>query len=32
VRFGPLRLGTLEEGRYRRLTAAEVERLRGGER
>lgn len=32
VRFGPLRLGTLEEGRYRRLTAAEVERLRGGAR
>jgi 23S rRNA pseudouridine2605 synthase len=30
VRFGPLRLGTLEEGRYRRLTAAEVEHLRGG--
>jgi 23S rRNA pseudouridine2605 synthase len=30
VRFGPLRLGTLAEGRYRRLTAAEVERLRGG--
>jgi 23S rRNA pseudouridine2605 synthase len=32
VRFGPLRLGTLEEGRYRRLTAAEVERLRSGAR
>jgi 23S rRNA pseudouridine2605 synthase len=30
VRFGPLRLGTLAEGRYRRLTAAEVEHLRGG--
>jgi 23S rRNA pseudouridine2605 synthase len=29
VRFGPLRLGTLAEGRYRRLTAAEVEHLRG---
>ena len=28
VRFGPLRLGTLQEGRYRRLTAAEVEHLR----
>jgi 23S rRNA pseudouridine2605 synthase len=27
VRFGPLRLGTLQEGRYRRLTAAEVEQL-----
>jgi 23S rRNA pseudouridine2605 synthase len=32
VRFGPLRLGTLEEGRYRRLTPAEVERLRSGAR
>ena len=31
VRFGPLRLGTLAEGRYRRLTAAEVEHLRGGD-
>ena len=28
VRFGPLWLGKLEEGRYRRLTAAEVEKLR----
>jgi 23S rRNA pseudouridine2605 synthase len=28
VAFGPLRLGSLEEGDYRRLTAAEVERLR----
>jgi 23S rRNA pseudouridine2605 synthase len=28
VRFGPLWLGRLEEGRHRRLTAAEVERLR----
>jgi 23S rRNA pseudouridine2605 synthase len=28
VRFGPLWLGKLEEGRHRRLTAAEVERLR----
>jgi 23S rRNA pseudouridine2605 synthase len=28
VRFGPLWLGRLEEGRYRRLTAAEVEKLR----
>ena len=30
VRFGPLWLGRLEEGRYRRLTAAEVEKLRSG--
>jgi 23S rRNA pseudouridine2605 synthase len=29
VAFGPLRLGDLEPGRARRLTAAEVERLRG---
>ena len=28
VRFGPLWLGGLEEGRHRRLTAAEIERLR----
>jgi 23S rRNA pseudouridine2605 synthase len=28
VRFGPLWLGRLEEGRHRRLTAVEVERLR----
>jgi 23S rRNA pseudouridine2605 synthase len=28
VAFGPLRLGDLAEGRHRRLTAAEVERLR----
>jgi 23S rRNA pseudouridine2605 synthase len=28
VAFGPLRLGDLAEGRYRRLTAAEIERLR----
>jgi 23S rRNA pseudouridine2605 synthase len=28
VAFGPLRLGALEEGDYRRLAAAEVERLR----
>jgi 23S rRNA pseudouridine2605 synthase len=28
VAFGPLRLGDLREGRHRRLTAAEVERLR----
>jgi 23S rRNA pseudouridine2605 synthase len=26
--FGPLRLGDLREGAHRRLTAAEVERLR----
>ena len=29
VAFGPLRLGDLRQGRHRRLTAAEVERLRG---
>ena len=29
VAFGPLRLGTLPPGGHRRLTAAEVERLRG---
>lgn len=28
VRFGPLWLGGLEEGRHRRLTAAEIEKLR----
>ena len=28
VRFGPLWLGRLEEGHYRRLSAAEVEKLR----
>jgi 23S rRNA pseudouridine2605 synthase len=28
VAFGPLRLGDLGAGRHRRLTAAEVERLR----
>ena len=28
VAFGPLRLGELTAGRHRRLTAAEVERLR----
>ena len=28
VRFGPLWLGKLEEGRYRRLTAAEIDKLR----
>ena len=28
VRFGPLWLGKLEEGQHRRLTAAEIERLR----
>jgi 23S rRNA pseudouridine2605 synthase len=28
VRFGPLWLGGLEEGRHRRLTAPEVEKLR----
>jgi 23S rRNA pseudouridine2605 synthase len=28
VAFGPLRLGTLPPGGHRRLTAAEVERLR----
>ena len=30
VRFGPLWLGRLEEGKHRRLTAAEIERLRKG--
>jgi 23S rRNA pseudouridine2605 synthase len=29
VAFGPLRLGELAAGRHRRLTAAEIERLRG---
>ena len=29
IAFGPLRLGDLGDGRHRRLTAAEVERLRG---
>jgi 23S rRNA pseudouridine2605 synthase len=29
VRFGPLELGTLKPGAHRRLTAAEIERLRG---
>ena len=28
VAFGPLRLGALEEGGYRELTPAEIERLR----
>jgi 23S rRNA pseudouridine2605 synthase len=28
VRFGPLWLGKLEEGQHRRLTAAEIEKLR----
>jgi 16S rRNA U516 pseudouridylate synthase RsuA-like enzyme len=28
VRFGPLWLGKLPEGQHRRLTAAEVEKLR----
>ena len=32
VAFGPLRLGELGSGRHRRLTAAEVERLRGAAR
>jgi 23S rRNA pseudouridine2605 synthase len=32
VAFGPLRLGDLAEGRHRRLTAAEVERLRAAAR
>jgi 23S rRNA pseudouridine2605 synthase len=32
VAFGPLRLGDLEEGAHRRLTAAEVERLRAAAR
>jgi 23S rRNA pseudouridine2605 synthase len=30
VRFGPLWLGSLEEGRHRRLTAAEIRKLRKG--
>jgi 23S rRNA pseudouridine2605 synthase len=29
VAFGPLRLGALAEGKHRRLSPAEVERLRG---
>jgi 23S rRNA pseudouridine2605 synthase len=32
IAFGPLRLGTLEPGRFRRLKAAEVERLRASGR
>jgi len=32
VAFGPLRLGNLPAGGHRRLTAAEVERLRAGPR
>jgi 23S rRNA pseudouridine2605 synthase len=32
VRFGPLWLGKLEAGRYRRLTAIEIEKLRRGAR
>ena len=32
VAFGPVRLGTLRPGRHRRLTAAEVERLRAASR
>ncbi len=32
VRFGPLWLGGLEEGRHRRLTASEIEKLRRGPR
>ncbi len=28
VRFGPLRLGELEEGQHRRLTAPEIDKLR----
>ena len=32
VALGPLRLGTLAQGRHRRLTAAEVERLRAAAR
>jgi 23S rRNA pseudouridine2605 synthase len=32
VAFGPLRLGELQEGQHRRLTAAEVERLRAAAR
>jgi hypothetical protein len=30
VRFGPLWLGKLEEGKHRRLTAPEIEKLRTG--
>ncbi len=30
VRFGPLWLGKLEEGKHRRLTAVEIEKLRSG--
>jgi 23S rRNA pseudouridine2605 synthase len=32
VRFGPLWLGKLEEGKHRRLTAAEIEKLKGAGR
>jgi 23S rRNA pseudouridine2605 synthase len=32
VRFGPLWLGKLAEGEHRRLTAREIEKLRGGAR
>jgi 23S rRNA pseudouridine2605 synthase len=32
VAFGPLRLGDLAAGRHRRLSAAEVERLRAAAR
>jgi 23S rRNA pseudouridine2605 synthase len=32
VAFGPLRLGELEPGGHRRLSPAEVERLRGATR
>lgn len=32
VRFGPLELGVLKEGRHRRLTPTEVEALRGSQR
>ena len=32
VAFGPLRLGDLTAGRHRRLTAAEVQRLRDAAR
>jgi 23S rRNA pseudouridine2605 synthase len=32
VRFGPLWLGKLEEGKHRRLTAVEVEKLRGADK
>jgi len=32
VRFGPLELGVLKEGRHRRLTSTEVEALRGSQR